>query len=226
MRGPICQYKRYIWQLPVRITHWVNVVAIVVIAVTGLYIGSPKTLALDPSGYVMGWVRFVHFSTGYAFAVSVASRIYWAFAGNKYASWKAYFPAFTAEGRRHMKEMFRYYFFLTREVPETEGHNPLAATAYAGIHLLYLVMIGTGFAIYSEFAPHSIMHKSLGWMFAIASSQQIRLIHHGVMWLILAFVCNHVYSAWLMDAKEHGGEVSSIFSGYKFMLDKEKQAPP
>jgi len=29
-------------------------------------------------------------------------------------------------------------------------------------------------------------------------------------------VINHVYSAWLMDIKEKGGEISSMFSGYKF----------
>ena len=222
MHGPRCQYKEYIWELPVRITHWVNVLAIVVLAVTGIFIGSPKTLALDPSHYVMGWVRFVHFAAGYAFAVSVASRLYWSFVGNRYASWKAYFPFVNRAGRKQMKEMFRYYFFLSRNVPETEGHNPLAATAYAGIHALYLVMVGTGFALYSEHAPGSAMHKITAWMFALFSSQQIRLVHHGVMWLILAFVCNHVYSAWLMDAKEHGGEISSIFSGYKFVLRKDE----
>jgi Ni/Fe-hydrogenase 1 B-type cytochrome subunit len=59
-------------------------------------------------------------------------------------------------------------------------------------------------------------------MFAVVSSQQLRLLHHGVMWLILAFVTNHIYSAVLMDAKEHGGEISSIFSGYKFILRKEE----
>jgi len=222
MHGPRCQYKQYIWELPVRISHWINALAIVVLFVTGMFIGSPKTLALNPSQYVMGWVRFVHFASGYVFAVSVASRIYWSFVGNRYASWKAYFPFLTREGRRKMKEMFRYYFFISREVPETEGHNPLAATAYAGVHFLYLVMIGTGFALYSEQAPTSIMHRMTGWMFAVVSSQQLRLLHHGVMWLILAFVTNHIYSAVLMDAKEHGGEISSIFSGYKFILRKEE----
>ncbi|MBV5350339.1 cytochrome b/b6 domain-containing protein, partial [bacterium] len=33
-------------------------------------------------------------------------------------------------------------------------------------------------------------------------------------------VINHVYSAWLMDIKEKGGEISSMFSGYKFTTEE------
>ena len=35
------------------------------------------------------------------------------------------------------------------------------------------------------------------------------------MWFLIAFAIHHVYSAWLMDIKEKGGVMSSIFSGYK-----------
>jgi Ni/Fe-hydrogenase 1 B-type cytochrome subunit len=31
-----------------------------------------------------------------------------------------------------------------------------------------------------------------------------------------------MYSAWLMDIKEHGSEISSMFSGYKFTVKKDK----
>ena len=38
-----------------------------------------------------------------------------------------------------------------------------------------------------------------------------------------SFIVNHIYSAWLMDIKEHGSEISSMFSGYKFTVHKEKE---
>ena len=64
-------YQKYVWEVPVRVTHWVIFLAIIILSVTGIYIGAPKTLALEPSQYVMGWIRFIHFVAGYAFTISV-----------------------------------------------------------------------------------------------------------------------------------------------------------
>lgn len=217
-----CKYKCYIWELPVRWCHWINVVSIVVLAVTGFFIGTPVSFGSSASDFTMGWIRFVHFTAAYAFAVSVLSRIIWSLIGNKYAGWKEFFPFLTSEGRVKMVRMFRYYMFMDKEVPETIGHNPLATTAYFSLFLLYILMILTGFSLYAEHAPGGIMHRSLGFMYALFSSQGMRLAHHASMWLIFGFVINHVYSAWLMDIKEHGSEISSMFSGYKFTVKKEK----
>ena len=214
-------YEKYVWEVPVRVTHWVNVLSIAILSVTGFFIGSPHTLALSPSEYVMGWVRFIHFVTGYAFAISVLSRIYWMFMGNEYARWRQFVPWVTPEGRRHMLDTFRYYTFVSKEGPHPVGHNALAGTAYSGVFVLYLVMVMTGFSLYSEQAPTGIMHKSLGWMFALFTNQGMRLTHHMVMWLLIGFVIHHVYSAWLMDIKERGGVMSSIFGGYKAVKGKE-----
>lgn len=211
----------YVWEWPVRITHWVNFLAILILSVTGLYIGSPKTLALDPSQYVMGWVRLVHFVAGYIFAISVLSRIAWAFIGNKYASWRVFVPFLSPEGRRHMKETFLFYTFFRREVPHAIGHNALAGTAYLAVFFLYLVMTFTGFALYSEYAPAGFMHHAFGWLFLLFTNQGMRLVHHCVMWLLLAFAIHHVYSAWLMDVKEKSGVMSSIFGGYKSVQVEE-----
>jgi Ni/Fe-hydrogenase 1 B-type cytochrome subunit len=216
-----CLYEKYVWEIPVRVTHWVNALAILTLAATGVFIGSPRTLALTPSQYVMGWVRLVHFVAAYAFAISVASRIYWSFAGNRHAGWREFFPIATAAGRERMFETFKYYTFISKKAPHTVGHNALAGTAYAAVFLLYLVMICTGFALYSERVPQSILHKLTGWLFILFSNQGVRLTHHMVMWFLLAFAIHHVYSAWLMDVKERGGVMSSIFGGYKAVKVKE-----
>lgn len=213
-------YEKYVWEVPVRVTHWVNALCIVILSVTGIYIGTAKTLALTPSQFIMGWIRFIHFVAAYAFAISVLSRIYWAFVGNNYASWREFFPILTRNGRQGMLDTFKYYSFISKKAPLTVGHNALAGTAYAAVFVLYLVMMATGFALYSERAPQSFMHKLTGWMFALFSNQGMRLTHHMVMWLLIGFVIHHIYSAWLMDIKERGGEMSSIFSGYKAVRQK------
>jgi len=38
---------------------------------------------------------------------------------------------------------------------------------------------------------------------------------------VWGFVINHFYSVWLMDIKEQGSEVSSMFSGFRFTVKKE-----
>jgi Ni/Fe-hydrogenase 1 B-type cytochrome subunit len=216
-----CLREKYVWEVPVRVTHWVNLLAIIVLSVTGIYIGSPKTLAHNPTQYVMGWVRLVHFVAGYAFAISFAARLYWAFAGNRYANWREFLPFLNKAGRANMAGIFRYYTFRTRKVAHPIGHNALAGATYLLVFTLYLVVILTGFALYLEYAPHSLGHRLLGWMFRLFSDQGMRQTHHLGMWFLIAFAIHHVYSAWLMDIEERGGVMSSIFGGYKPVKEKE-----
>jgi len=110
---------------------------------------------------------------------------------------------------------FCYYVFLSRRLPHMVGHNTMANAAYFGVFILYLIMIVTGFALYSEYAPGGLYSLFFGWLQKFVSNQQMRLIHHGVMWLLIGFVIQHVYSSWLMDIKERGGVMSGMFSGYK-----------
>jgi Ni/Fe-hydrogenase 1 B-type cytochrome subunit len=216
------KYKRYIWELPVRMNHWTNVTCIVILCVTGFFIGTPFSFGQSTSDFTMGWIRFFHFTAAYLFAVSVISRVIWSFIGNKYSGWREFFPLATAAGREKTVKMLRYYMFVDKDVPETVGHNPLATSAYVVLFGIYSLMILTGFALYAEHAPGSPMHRILSPMYALFSNQGMRLTHHFSMWLILGFIVNHIYSAWLMDIKEHGAEISSMFSGYKFTVKKEK----
>lgn len=214
------KYKHYIWELPVRICHWINVFSIVILAVTGFFISSPYNVGSSASSFSMGWIRFVHFVAAYVFVVSVVSRVIWSLIGNNYASWREFFPFLTVAGREKMIKMLRYYMFLDKKVPETFGHNPMATTAYIILFGLYMLMILTGFALYAQHAPGGVMHKSLGFMYMIFSSQGMRLAHHLGLWFVAGFIINHVYSAVLMDIKEHDGEISSIFSGFKYRIKK------
>ncbi len=207
----------YVWEIPVRVTHWVNVLAFVTLACTGIFIGHPLSIGQTASDFTMGWVRFVHFTAAYVFAIGLAVRAYWSFAGNKYSSWRAFFPFLNQADREKMKATFKYYLFLDRKLPHVVGHNAVASTAYFLAFLLYLGMIVSGFTLYSEHAPGGLYARLFGWITHIFSNQSLRLIHHSFMWLLIGFVINHVYSCWLMDIKERGGVISSMFSGYKSM---------
>jgi Ni/Fe-hydrogenase 1 B-type cytochrome subunit len=43
------------------------------------------------------------------------------------------------------------------------------------------------------------------------------------MWVILAFMIHHVYSAIMVDHWERNGLMSSIFAGYKFVTRRDIQ---
>ena len=54
----------YLWRWPLRVTHWVSAVTVVVLIVTGFYIGAPyfTTWGEASSHFLMGWARFLHFT--------------------------------------------------------------------------------------------------------------------------------------------------------------------
>jgi Ni/Fe-hydrogenase 1 B-type cytochrome subunit len=201
----------YVWELPVRVTHWVNVLAIFVLSATGIYIASPF---LPGGGFVMRWAQAVHLVAGCVFASSVAYRMYFSLFGNRWASYRAFFPALTAEGRASMKRTLLYYLFLRRRLPGGVGHNALAATTYTLVLTLFLVEIVTGFAMLT-FAWGGGWSVAFGWVFRLAPPQVVHFVHYMGMWLLLAFVVHHIYSATLFDIESREGEISSIISGYK-----------
>ncbi|MEJ2470511.1 MAG: Ni/Fe-hydrogenase, b-type cytochrome subunit [Desulfuromonadales bacterium] len=207
----------YVWQWPVRITHWINVLSMIMLSITGFFIGSPFMTAPDTSMYVMGWMRFLHFTFAYLFTISVLTRIIWMFIGNHHASWRAFFPFLTAKGRENFIKMFRYYTFTGKKISYEVGHNPVAATAYLGIFALFLFQIVSGFAMYGQYEPGGFWDTLLGGLNVLVGNQWLRLLHHGVMWLLVGFIINHIYSGWLMDVKERNGTMSGIFSGYRFI---------
>ena len=212
--------RMYVWEIPVRLTHWVNVLSIVVLSLTGYYIGNPWLLVSTREWYgpfFMGNVRFVHFVFAFIFVASLLLRTYWAFAGNEWASWRGLFPFLTPEGRKGMGDAIKYYFFLRREPPEAIGHNALAGLTYAVIVCLYFLQTVTGFALLGEVNPSWIWHDLTNWIFRFVSNQEMRLVHHLIMWLLAAFAIHHVYAAILVDNEEGNGLLSSIFSGFKFV---------
>jgi Ni/Fe-hydrogenase 1 B-type cytochrome subunit len=213
----------YVWELPVRITHWVTVISIGVLTVTGIYIASPFIFTSGPAvnQYLMGSVRFVHFFTAFIFTASVLFRIYWAFVGNRYARWHQFLPIKAAR-RRNLRKMLGYYLFVRREPLTEVGHNPLAGMTYLIVFTLFLLQIITGFALYAlPFERNTPWVLLFGWITVTFGVQPVRLVHDIIMWLLLAFTIHHVYSATLIDFEEHSGLLSSIVTGFKLLTRRQ-----
>jgi Ni/Fe-hydrogenase 1 B-type cytochrome subunit len=209
----------YVWQWPVRMTHWATAYAILFLAATGLYMGHPFITVSGPAErhFVMGWVKTIHLYAAIVFALSVLSRVVWMFMGNRYSTWDKFIPV--ARRRfRGLWDSLRYYLFQLRQPPGFVGHNPLAGFTYTFVFLLYFVMITTGLALYNVNAPIGSPFRAFHFLLPLwGGAQTARWVHHIAMWLILGFVVHHIYSAVLMSQVEARGTVESMASGYKFV---------
>ncbi len=205
-----------VWEFPVRLTHWVNVVCLIALSITGYYIGAPFIHAYSAKQYIMGWMRFIHFVSAYLLTMSLIIRIYWAFAGNKHASWKVFFP-FDRKGLKQIVEAVRFLLLLSKKHSHILGHSAIAGAGYLVVFLLFIAEVLTGFALYSQ-SHHGALWTLLGgWLLSIMSVQTARLYHHLIMWPLIIFVLLHVYIAWFVDMHERNGLMGSIFGGYKFV---------
>jgi len=207
--------KVYVWEFPVRLTHWLNFLSIFTLGFTGVYIGAPFIHASE-TYYIMAVMRYIHFIAAYVFTVSVLVRIYWWFMGNRYARWNQFIPS-TVERCKNTVDTGLFYCFMKDEMPHAPGHTALAGITYFCLILLFLLEILTGFALYSPSHVGVFWALMGGWLLSVLSSGTVRLIHHLIMWVIGVFVIVHVYISWHNDRIERNGLISSIFSGFKTM---------
>jgi len=71
----------YVWEIPVRLAHWIIFFSILILSVTGYYIGRPFIDVPNPATdhFVMGTARAIHLYTAIVFSLAVLVRIYWLF---------------------------------------------------------------------------------------------------------------------------------------------------
>ncbi|MGG5253906.1 Ni/Fe-hydrogenase, b-type cytochrome subunit [Neobacillus sp. SM06] len=209
--------KVYVWELPVRIFHWVNMVAVFLLIVTGIYIGQPFAGAsIQGEAYysnLMGWARYVHFFSAFLFTINLIYRAYWAFKGNKFAISNPFRLIFWKE----TIETLKFYLFLKNKKPHYAGHNPLAQLSYWIVQGFgSMIVIFTGFYLYFEPQQESFWSKLFAWVPAIfGDSFSIRSWHHLTAWGFILFIVIHIYMAIRDDYLEQNGAISSMFTGYK-----------
>jgi Ni/Fe-hydrogenase 1 B-type cytochrome subunit len=213
----------YVWEVPVRLTHWLIALSLFVLSVTGLYIGRPFMTVAGPAGqwFVMGWMRIIHSYAAIVFTCAVIARVIWMFSGNKYARWDKFLSVRGV--RRHgVLPTVLFYSFLRDKPAAYVGHNPVAGSAYLLVFGLYFLAIGTGLVMHAPSAEVGSPLRAFAALAPLFGGLQVaRWIHHVVMWLLLGFTVHHVYSAILVAAVEKNGTMDSIVSGYKWVPRRE-----
>ncbi len=219
------QRKEYYLFSPfLRIFHWIMVCSILTLFVTGLLIAKPMDVtSTEPylTSTSMDLVRDIHFLVAFIFCASFILRIY-GFIVNKGDRlfprvWEGHFYSETVEVALH------YMLLKSHHAPFLR--NPLARASYAGLYLMVLIEILTGFAMYFMTSPSTIGGKLFGWVNTILGSEMMtHYVHHYVAWLIIVFAIGHLYMVVRAEFMEGESEVSSMFSGKKVLAHTPKDA--
>jgi Ni/Fe-hydrogenase b-type cytochrome subunit len=223
---PTGQYRWvYLWEWPIRVMHWVAAVCVVILTVTGLYIGKPYFITSGEASahFLMGWMRFFHFAAAGLLVMTAIVRGYWLFMGNKYERLRALFPVRRRDWVNMVKMVKFYLMVRSEEAPRYLGHNPLQQLSYTGLYAIAGTMVITGFTLYGQSDPNGFFYAAFNWIGALVGGiPVVRFIHHVLTWAFLIFIPIHVYLAIRADHLERTGVVSSIVSGGRFVpTDRE-----
>jgi Ni/Fe-hydrogenase 1 B-type cytochrome subunit len=218
-------YRRvYVWDFPVRLYHWVNAFCVVILAISGYFIGKPLGLSYSTEAYQQYWfgtLRFVHFVTAFVFFFNFVYRIYWGFAGSRYARWN-YFIPLTKTQWREIVDILRVDILQMRMRGKISiGHNALAGFTYFLTFLVFLFQVLTGFALYSANSS-SFLPKLFHWVIPLMGGDfAVRQWHHMFMWFFVIFAMVHVYLVFYHDYVEGRGTTSSMVGGWKFEREED-----
>ena len=209
-----------LWGLPLRVMHWTSALAIVVLAVTGLYIGKPFFInGGDTSAhFLMGWVRFIHFAAAAVLVMTAIVRAYWLFAGNQYERIKALFPFTRKDQRNLFRQAKAYVMIRPEEAPAYLGHNPLQQMSYTSLYLVALFQVVSGFALYGQSNPDGIFFKAFNWIGPLFGGMpEVRFLHHIATWVFAIYLPVHIYFAIRSDVLDRNSAISSMITGGKMV---------
>jgi Ni/Fe-hydrogenase 1 B-type cytochrome subunit len=217
----------YVYQWPLRLWHWVMMVCIIVLSVTGYLIGAPPPSvggeAVDH--FWFGYIRMIHFIFGQILVVTFIARIYMVFAGNHHGRAIFWLPFFDLRYWKNVIDQALYYMFL--KAPKAYiGHNPLANTAmFFSFTLPMFLMCITGMALYSEgLGIQSWQYAMFGWVFSLfGDSFTVHTVHHLGMYAILTFALIHVYMVFREDVLSEATIVSTMVNGWRLFKPQNRE---
>ncbi|HEY4485964.1 MAG TPA: Ni/Fe-hydrogenase, b-type cytochrome subunit [Nitrospiria bacterium] len=206
---------QYVWNKTYRIDHWVRVLAIAALSLTGFYIHWPFLPSGEWGGVgVMAWMRFVHFVSAYVFILGLVVRVYLALNSTFDADWQDFS---LLQNIKNIPDVLLYYLFLKDSHKKYRRYNPMQALTYLFWACLILFMTATGFALYhgKVFGLFSAP-SAFGWVNLLLGGESYTRIWHFIgMWIFLVTASIHVYMAAMYAWIHRDHTFRSMFSGYK-----------
>jgi Ni/Fe-hydrogenase 1 B-type cytochrome subunit len=218
----------YVYEAPVRIWHWVTVVCIMVLSVTGYLIGAPPPSIGGEATYsfLFGWIRTVHFVTAMILIVAFLVRVYWVFAGNHHARMIFMPPLWSPAFWKGLIGDILDYLFVSKTETRWVGHNPLALMAMFFMFVLgMVVLILTGLGLYAQaYGWGSGWMTAFGWVTTLLGTPQaVRTVHHMAMWYMLLFSVVHMYMVFRQDIMSRATIISTMVNGIRMWKDEPRR---
>jgi len=210
----------YVWELPVRIFHWVNALGLFLLIISGWLIGHPFTVgdtSVEPWGqYRFGWVRFTHFAAAYVVFFVFLLRLYWGFVGNRYARWSNFVPKSKADLLDLLDTLKVDILQIKVRGKISVGHNFMAKLTYVSLFAIFIFMVISGFGLYADMSD-GWLPRLFAWIVPLMGGDAVvRKWHHIFMWPFVLFTIIHVYLSFYHDWVEGRGDISSMVGGWKF----------
>jgi cytochrome b len=232
-----------VWDLPVRLFHWVNFLSVISLLFMGFIMLYKKELGITSLDAKIA-LKQVHVIIGYVFVVNLLIRFAWAFIGNRYARWSAFLPH-----RDGLSDARRYAEAMRGQPQAYLGHNPLGRLAVAFLLLLMTTMAVTGLVragtdIY--FPPFG------GWVQEYIAADQVPpaslkpydetqvdaekfqvlkafkspfgKVHLYTAYTLLAMLLLHIAAVIVTDKREGGAIISAMFTGRKYLSGHPRDA--
>ena len=215
----------YLWGAPLRAMHWIAALCVVVLIVTGFYIGRPyiTTTGEASAHFLMGRMRFLHFTAAAVLVMTGIVRAYWLLAGNRFERLSALFPLTAKNFRNMWRTALGYLTLSPNRTPAYVGHNPLQQVLYTGTYVTAIVMVVTGFTMYGQSDPGGLIFRAFSWVPPLLGGLPIvRLVHHALTYGFIIFVIVHVYFGIRADYVERAGVISSIITGGRYIPANEE----
>jgi cytochrome b len=178
-----------VWDIPVRVFHWL-LVALIVVSFTTAQIG--------------GNAMRIHELSGFSILTLVLFRVLWGIFGSTYARFSDFV--------RHPRQAIEYVQSLRRgRSPFYAGHNPLGGWMVVALLLCLLVQTGTGL-----FANDDVMTEGplFDWV-SKRTSDMLSRIHEVNFYVLLALITLHVAAALYYLWGKRENLIEPLFTGRK-----------
>ena len=184
------------------LTHWINLLAMCFLTLSGFYIHYPIVPGL------MGVARGTHFFWMFVLLINLVVRIVLAFfvksavmpdTREQEKDINNWLPQ--AANRHQLIPWIKYYIFLKKDHPISAKYGVLQKIAYIATPFLILGAAYTGFCLFGPTQNWAIFHVGASWIASLfnfgggADLEAVRIVHYYFMWVILIFTAFHAYLA-------------------------------
>ncbi|PKG58171.1 cytochrome b/b6 domain-containing protein [Shewanella sp. GutDb-MelDb] len=224
--------EHQVWDKPVRVFHWVNVVLITALMFVGLIMLFKSELGISGLAAKIK-LKELHTIIGYMFAVNLIIRLVWGVVGTGFAKFSTMRPK--------ISDVTAYRHRLSKgENPQYIGHNPIGKFAVVAIMTLLVVIMTTGLMragtdiYYPPFAgvvtryiaadnvdPTTIKaYDDTGVNLDKKASMKPYKslagdIHLYSVYLLMLLILLHIIGVVLAEVRHQPGIISAMFSGKK-----------